>query len=231
MLGVNLLVSTAIHVGAFFLFVWVQTLTPGMGPVETTYYVDVVNLPVASPQAGSPVPSKAESTEVSTAQQAGPMTVPKSAPPQTTGKGPKAPDDKTFQQTLAKVQGKAEEQRQAAALESLRQKISGGKPGMPGAKGNQAGSDYTAFIHSRLKDAFKDTITYQSKNPYVVVKLGIDPDGRVFKVKLEKSSNDKVFENSVQRAITNAEPKFVPPPGRTQYEGTFVFKPQGVTQK
>ncbi len=102
---------------------------------------------------------------------------------------------------------------------------------MPNGKGNQAGSDYTAFIHSRLKDAFRDTITYQSKNPYVVVKLSIDPDGRIARVKIDKSSNDKVFENSVQRAITNAEPKFVPPPGRTLYEGTFVFKPQGVTQK
>lgn len=161
------------------------------------------------------------------------MTVPKSTPPpKIQGKGPKIPDDnRNFEQNLAKLKGKAEEQRQAAALESLRQRVSGGKAGMPGAKGTQAGSDYTAFIHSRLKDAFRDTITYQSKNPYVVVALTIDPDGRIARVRFDKSSNDKVFEVSVQRAITNAEPKFVPPPGRTTYEGTFVFKPQGVTQR
>ena len=231
LLGVNLLVSASLHVGAFFLLVWLQHLAPDLGPVQTTYYVDVVNLPVASPQSGSPVPSKEQGDEVSTAQQAGPMEVPRSTPPKSLGKGPKAPDDRSFEQRLAKLEGKAQEQRQAAALESLRQKVSGGKAGMPGAKGNQAGSDYTAYIHSRLKDAFRDTITFQSKNPYVVVRLTIDPDGRISRTKIEKSSNDKVFENSVQRAITNAEPKILPPPGRTTYEGTFVFKPQGVTQR
>ena len=231
MFGVNLIFSATLHVAAFLLIVWLQHLSPDMGPVQTTYYVDVVNLPVASPQAGSPVPAKTESSEVSAAQQAGPMALPKAAPPKTSGKGPTVPDDKTFQEKMAKLEGKAEEQRQAAALESLRNRIGGGKAGMPGAKGSEAGSDYTAFIHSRLKDAFKNTITYQSKNPYVVVKLTIDPDGRIARTRVERSSNDKVFENSVLRAITNAEPKFVPPPGRTTYEGSFVFKPQGVTQR
>lgn len=132
---------------------------------------------------------------------------------------------------MAKLEGKAEEQRQAAALESLRQRVAGGKPGMPNASGNQAGSDYTAFIHSRLKDAFQRTISYQSKAPFVVVRLTIGPDGKIVKTRIEKSSGDRVFENSVQTAITFAEQKFVPPPGRTTYEGAFVFKPQGVLQK
>lgn len=132
---------------------------------------------------------------------------------------------------MAKLEGKAEEQRQAAAIESLRQKVAGGQAGMPTGTGNQAGSDYTAYIHSRLKDAFKETIAYQSKAPFVIVKLYITSEGRISRVKQEKSSGDKMFETAVLRAITLAEKNFVPPPGRSSYEGLFVFKPQGVAQK
>lgn len=229
MFGVTLFMSATFHVAAFAFLVWVQQFSPDMGPVQTTYYVDVVNLPVASPQKGSPSPGPGDANEAATAPQVGPMTTPKSSPPPTT-KGPQS-DSKNFQERMAKLEGKAEEQRQAAALESLRQRVAGGKPGMPNASGNQAGSDYTAFIHSRLKDAFQRTISYQSKAPFVVVRLTIGPDGKIVKTRIEKSSGDRVFENSVQTAITFAEQKFVPPPGRTTYEGAFVFKPQGVLQK
>jgi colicin import membrane protein len=132
---------------------------------------------------------------------------------------------------MAKLAGKAEEQRQSAALESLRQKVIGGKAGMPSASGTQAGSDYTAYLHSRLKDAFRETISFQSKAPFVVVRLTIDADGRIVRTRIERSSGDKMFENAVQRAITLAEQRIVPPPGRITYEGSFVFKPQGVTQR
>jgi colicin import membrane protein len=132
---------------------------------------------------------------------------------------------------MAKLASKAEEQRQAAALESLRRKLAGTKTGMPNALGNQAGSDYTAYLHSRLKDAFRETISYQSAAPFAVVRLTIDADGRILRTRFERSNGDKLFESAVQRAITLAEQRIVPPPGRTSYEGTFVFKPQGVTQQ
>lgn len=227
--GATLFLSVTFHVAAFVFMVWMQRFSPDMGPVQTTYYVDVVNLPVASPQKGSPSPGPGEANEAASAPQVGPMSIPKSSPTSHL-QGPQA-EAKTFQERMAKLEGKAEEQRQAAALESLRQRVAGGKAGMPNASGTQAGSDYTAFIHSRLKDAFQRTISYQSKAPFVVVRLTIGPDGKLIKTRIEKSSGDRVFENSVQTAITFAEQKFVPPPGRTTYEGAFVFKPQGVLQK
>jgi len=232
-LGVTLLLSATAHVAAFVCMLWLQQLTPDLGQLQTTYYVDVVNLPVAAPQAGSPVPDANATVEdaVATAPQAGPQTPPAAALPATGGGKAPPSEDHGFQERMAKLAARAAEQRQAAALESLRTKIAGGKTGMPGAAGTQAGSDYTAYLHSRLKDAFRETISYQSAAPFAVVRLTIDGDGRILRTRFERSNGDKLFESSVQRAITLAEQRIVPPPGRSTYEGTFVFKPQGVTQQ
>lgn len=229
-LGVTLFLSATLHGAAFLGMIWLQHLAPDLGQLQTTYYVDVVNLPVASPQAGSPSPGAGNSAEVAAAPQAGPQVLPKPAVATAPGKTSQNAAQ-NFQDRIAKLAGKADEQRQSAALESLRQKISGGKAGMPGASGTQAGSDYTAYLHSRLKDAFREVISYQSKAPFVVVRLTIDGSGRVIRTRFEKSSGDKLFEKSVQRAIELAEQRIVPPPGRTVYEGVFVFKPQGVMQQ
>lgn len=232
-LGVTFLLSASVHVAAFIGIVWLQQLSPDLGKLQTTYYVDVVNLPVNAPQAGSPTPAATDDAEddVATAPQAAPQTPP-STPPAAPidGKGARS-EDHGFKERMAKLASKAEEQRQAAALESLRRKLAGTKTGMPNALGNQAGSDYTAYLHSRLKDAFRETISYQSAAPFAVVRLTIDADGRILRTRFERSNGDKLFESAVQRAITLAEQRIVPPPGRTSYEGTFVFKPQGVTQQ
>jgi len=137
-----------------------------------------------------------------------------------------------FQERIAKLEGKVDAQRQSAAFEALRKKVAArGKVGMPKGTGTESGSDYTAYLHSRLKDAFRDTISYQTKNPFVMVRITIDGDGRIIRTRIEKSTGDKAFELSVARAITLAEQAIVPPPSRTVYEGAFVFKPQGVTQR
>ena len=232
-LGVTLLLSATVHVAAFVCMLWLQQLNPALDQLQTTYYVDVVNLPVAAPQAGNPLPEANATVEeaVATAPQAGPQKPPATPLPASGGGKVPPSEDHGFQERMAKLTAKAAEQRQAAALESLHAKISGGKTGMPGATGSQSGSDYTAYLHSRLKDAFRETISYQSAAPFAVVRLTIDGDGRILLTRFERSSGDKLFESAVQRAITLAEQRIVPPPGRTTYEGTFVFKPQGVTQQ
>ncbi len=240
-LGVTLILSVTLHLAAFLFFIWLQQRTPDLGKVQTTYYVDVVNLPVASPQTGSPTPAPAaQRQELAAAPQTGPSAAPlpaapapakiEKATPAPTGKA--APTAaKSFQERLAKLQGKADAEREAAALESLRRKVAGGRAGMPGARGSQAGSDYTAYLHSRLKDAFRETISYQTKAPYVLVRLTIDSNGRIIRILFDHSSGDKLFEKSVQRAILLAEQRIVPPPNHSTYEGAFVFKPQGVAQR
>jgi colicin import membrane protein len=203
--------------------------------VVETYYVDVVNLPVAAPQAGSPTQQGADS------ETAPPPKTPDSSmnlphPPDKTSKPKVAPpkkEDSSFADNLAKLKKKAEDREQEAALDRLRNKVSSpgsGRAGMPAGKGNEAGSDYTAYIQSRLKDAFRETISYSSKSPEIVVRIFIDADGKLSRKKIERSSPDRAFEISVIRAVELASEKFTPPPNRKIFEGVFVFKPQGISQ-
>lgn len=217
-----------------FHFNWLGT--PKEAPV---YYVDVVNLPVAHPQAGSPTASDmAQAPHPSPQPQE--MKLPakagmKPATPAVPDKGgkptPAGESAREFEERLARLEREAEARHEAAALESLRKRAAGsGKTpvGMPGATGSEAGSDYASYLQSRLKDAFKTTIAFQSKNPEVVVRLTIDRSGRVVRFLMERSSGDKVFEDAVARAVGKAEKTFPPPPNGGTFENGFVFRPQGV---
>lgn len=229
--------SVLLHAVLFAALLWWRQMIPDLGPVQTTYYVDVVNLPVADPRAGSPLQS-ADTGDVAPPpppESAPALTTPvPAAPARTPTKRPASPstDAGAFDQRLANLQTTADSRRQAQRLDELRAKVAaGGRSGTPKGTGSGAGSDYTAYLHSRLKDAFRETISYQSTAPFVAVRLTIDANGRLVRSRFEKSSNDEKFELSVRRAISLAEPSFGPPPGRTQYEGVFVFRPEGVAQQ
>jgi colicin import membrane protein len=237
-LGASFAVSTVIHLTVFLLLFWYGSHMKPMTVVET-YYVDIVNLPVAAPQSGSPSQqgNDREAAPPPT-NPVSPMSLPqardrsiKTAPKQNERNSGK--EDPSFADRLSKLREKAEAREQEAALERLRSKVTSpgsGKAGMPSSKGTEAGSDYTAFIQSRLKDAFRETISFSSKNPEVVARIFIDSDGKVSRRKIERSSSDRAFEISVIRAIEMASEKFTPPPNRKIFEGVFVFKPQGISQ-
>ncbi|CAH2030139.1 energy transducer TonB [Trichlorobacter ammonificans] len=234
--AVSMTLSLLLHAVLFTALIWWQQVTADPGPVQTTYYVDVVNLPVADPRAGSPLQSASSEEVAPPPPEPAAIATPTPTPP-----APRVPaqrqaaaraDVGTFDQRLAKLQSIADSRRQAQRLEELRAKVAaGGRSGMPKGTGTEAGSDYTAYLHSRLKDAFRETISYQSTAPFVAVRLTIDGTGKLLRSRFEKSSNDKMFELSVRRAISLAEPSFGPPPGRSQYEGVFVFRPEGVVQQ
>jgi len=240
-MGLSCFASTVIHLAVFLLLVWWGKLFPVNMTMQETYYVDVVNLPVSSPQSGSPeqkgneaeapppVPKQPESTMTAPPQ-------PKSAARKTADKNSKTkkedPNESAFAERMSRLAGKKETKQQEAALERLRSKIAAtgrGRAGMPGATGKESGSDYTAYIQSRLKDAFRETISFTSKKPEVLVRLFIDASGRLSRSKIERSSGDTAFELSVQRAVDVASEKFPPPPDKKTFEGVFVFKPQGIT--
>lgn len=230
--GLSALLSVVLHGAVFAAALWWGNLMPQLGPVQTTYYVDVVTLPVADPRSGSPVAGSGDLEQPAAAAPPPPaaMVSPSTTPSRTATD--KNVASTAFQERLASLEGKVDAQRQAAAFEELRQRVAArGKVGMPRGTGTESGSDYTAYLHSRLKDAFRETISYQSKDPFVMIRLTIDGDGRIIRSRVEKSSGDRVFELSVTRAITLAEQSIVPPPNRAVYEGAFVFKPQGVTQQ
>lgn len=246
-LGYSTALSALLHGAVFGLVIWWQQFIPAPGPMQTTYYVDVVNLPVASPRLGDPagsdksedaallqtapvpVPPAPAAPVVPVAPTKPAMTVPAKQP--TATQKTIARETAAFEEQMAKMEGRADARRQSDAIEAIRKKVVAGRAGMPDGTGSEAGSDYTAYLHSRLKDAFKDTISYQSKNPFVMLRLTIDGDGRIIRTRIEKSSGDKVFELSVNRAIAQAEQTLVPPPDRKLYEGAFVFKPEGISQQ
>lgn len=240
-LGVSFIFSTVMHMAVFLLVLWGSRFAPPM-TMQETYYVDVVNLPVASPRAGSPT-QKGDDTEQAappSIREGSSMALP--APPKPDGAGkvakPAAKKDaagaesETFAEKMAKLESKVEAQQQEEALARMRNRVKSGsgRTGMPAAGGKEAGSDYTAYIQSRLKDAFRETISYSSKNPEMVVRLFIDSDGKLSRRKAERSSGDRAFEISVLRAIDLASEKFTPPPNHKLFEGVFVFKPQGISQ-
>jgi colicin import membrane protein len=141
--------------------------------------------------------------------------------------------DTDFAERMAKLENKAASQQEEATLEQLRKKLKAtgsGRAGMPAGSGSETGSDYTAYVQSRLKDALNQTNDYDSNNPMVYVHLYIGTDGKVIRQKLEQSTGDKRFELAVQRAIDKAGDKLVPPPNHKVFEGRFRFRPKEVSR-
>ncbi len=215
-------------------------------PEKQAYYVDIVNLPVANPRSGSPAaPEKTASAATSPQKQAQKQEMKLPAPAKKkSAASPTAPalkkqkevpsgeTDEDFNKRLAHLQQKAESKHESAALDAIRKRLStGGRAGMPGARGNQAGSDYASYIQSRLKDAFQETIAFHSRNPRVEIKLRISRFGKVIGYRMEYSTGDKLFEASVSRAISTAGENFPPPPGGTEFERGFTFRPEGVGKR
>ncbi|QWV96863.1 TonB C-terminal domain-containing protein [Geomonas nitrogeniifigens] len=203
-------------------------------------YVDMVTLPVAAPQSGmpqAPAPAEAKAPAAPAPAPAAPkpaMALPTKPAAKTppvksqakTEQQQKEAEDRAFNERMAKLQQKAEERRQAAAIDALRKKGSA-RTGMPGATGNQAGSDYSSYLQSRLRDALKQVIATQTKAPQVIATITVAPDGSI-DYRVEKGSGDPFFDEAVQRAVALAGKTLVPPPNRSQYKRVFRFMPEGV---
>jgi colicin import membrane protein len=232
--------SVVLHLTVYFLILNFQF--PVRFKEAPVYYVDMVNLPVAHPQAGTPGTTASLPAPPKPAAPPAPpeMTLPakpaakpparQPAPPPKTTEAPESARE--FEERLARLDNEAGARHQAAALEALRKKGAGkGAVGMPGATGNEAGSDYASYIRSRLEDEFKTTIAFQTKNPELLVKLTISQNGRIIRQQIMKSSKDKMFEDSVLRSILKAERNFRPPPSGNQFEIDVRFSPQGIGKK
>jgi len=216
-------------------------LKPDETPVT---YVDMVTLPVASPQSGTPAPAAEKAVEAPPQPAAPPAPPPVMSHPVQPAKPAKpaakapaaatpgnaketpAAESNDFTQRMAKLEQLAQERRQAEVLERLKKK--GTRTGMPGAKGAEAGSDYPTYLQSRLKDALKEVMVSQTKSPYVIATITVSPDGRIAQYHVEKGSGDPLFDDAVQRAVTLAGKSLVPPPGGAKFKGMFRFRPEGV---
>lgn len=235
-LEVAITCSLLAHLAFFAVFSFFDLFRTDHTNAAPVYYVDMVNLPVANPRAGSPlqrgsdnIPTPPETPK----EMQSPVTPPQKLPVPPTDKKapePRAESEKEFLERFARLEKKVEGQRTESAIDKLRAKVAAGSghAGMPGGTGTEAGSDYGSYIQSRLQDAFEKTITPGARNPLVVVRLTIDRHGKVIGYRIERSSGDKAFEDSVARAVRLAEENFPPPPGRKEFQQGFIFKPKGV---
>ena len=240
-MGASFIASAVIHLAVFLLLVWWSQLFSPQMSVQETYYVDVVNLPTADPRSGSSAQKPGEAESASSSAPVPQITTPpqaKSAPKTGTKfVKPTVPQEtveseSAFADRMAKLEGKAEAQQYEEKIKKLssRSKVAGStKVGMPGASGAETGSRYGDFIKSRLEDALKVTSSYTTKKPEVAVRLTIAADGKLLRIKIERSSGDATFELAVRRAIDLASEKFTAPPNRMVFENGFVFKPKSIS--
>ena len=233
-----LAVSLACHLAVFFIIAtW---YTPELGPdQEAVTYVDMVTLPVASPQSGMPAPAS-EGQSQSAAPAPPPAAPPAPAPVMTQPAKPsaKAPakveqpsaaaEAQAFNERMARLERIAQDKRQAEVLEKLKKKGTSTQTGMPTGKGTEAGSDYHSYLQSRLKDAFRGVIVSQTKAPVVIATITVSPEGRITEYRVKEGSGDPLFDDAVSRAVKLAGKSLVPPPGGAQFREEFRFKPEEV---
>lgn len=206
------------------------------------YYVDLVSLPSLEPSpAGGgatalPAPLPAAPANMPAAPQKPVMALPVKKPQISPIKAQPAPDQsqreqeaREFSEKMNRLERNAAARHQSDALAALQKKIAEkkGAGGAP-ATGTNAGSDYGAYIQSRLKDALSATIAYQSRKPEASVRIFIDRTGKLLKYEMVRPSADKLFNNAVIRAIETAKADFPPVPSGKGFEKLYVFSPQEV---
>lgn len=232
--GGALAISVALHLTLFFVLTHLDYLTIFAPKVEPVYYVDILDLPTATPGGGGapkPVEQPAAQKEPEgVAPQTIPTKLKQQASPQPVEK--KSYSAKDLDDRIKNLSQELEDRRQEERIKSIRDKLAstGKGPAQKGGVGTNptGGSDYGAYIQSRLRDAFSRTIAYQSKSPEVIMRLTLDRNGRILRQRIERSTGDKMFEDAVKKAVVLAEPTFTANPRGEQFENGFIFRPEGV---
>ncbi|MCM0084009.1 TonB family protein [Geomonas sp. Red32] len=243
-------ISFVLHLAVGLLMLFGDLLPIFQPQEQPVTYVDMVTLPVASPQSGMPAPATPEAPRTpAPPAPAAPkpppaaMALPASKPtptskgktaapsanakPQQTAPGETQEDARAFNDRIAKLERQAEDRRQAEVMARLRKTA---RTGMPGARGTQAGSDYASYIQSRLKDALTREMAKETRSPLLIAIITIGADGKVAEFRVTKPSGDRVFDDAVTRAVTLAGRSLKPPPsGQFRYE--LRFRPEEVTAK
>lgn len=226
------LLSFTLHLAAILICSYTAIFKPVLHEA-TPYYVDIISLPepepAPAPAAPEPLPAApAAATPVVPLKPAAPPARTPAASPLPSPTAPAARDGrgqegrgqeaKEFAQRMSRLERSSEERRQAEAFASLQKRVA-----------DRKGSDYGAYIQSRLKDALATTMFYRSKAPEAAVRLYIDKKGKLVRYVMERPSADKLFNDSVMRTIEKAKVNFPPPATNSDFEKLYVFSPQEVT--
>jgi len=234
------ILSVSMHLLTVLVFNSAHFFRPALHEA-TPYYVDIVSLPSIDPApAGSeslpaPAPPPPAAQQPIPAQKPA-MALPAKQPPAKPAAPSAVPDQsareqeaREFSERMNRLEHDSAAKHQAEALAAL-QKRAAEKKAASGsqAPGSNKGSDYGAYIQSRLKDALESTIAHREKKPETAVRLYIDKTGKLVRFVMVQPSSDKLFNDSVIRAIEKAKTSFLPVPSGTGFDKLYVFSPQEV---
>lgn len=236
--GWTLTLSLTLHLLVVFVFTNTDIFRSGL--IESTpYYVDIVSLPSPDPapagsETSAPAPPAAPARQPAAAQKPV-MSLPAKqlpSPPITSSPSPdqrqRDQEAREFSERMSRIEQSSDARHESEALASLQKKVSKKKAGLPTASGIDTGSDYGAYIQSRLKDALSSTMVYRSQKPEAAVQIYIDRTGKLIKYVIVRPSSDKLFNNSVIRTIEKAKTEFPPVPSGRGFDKLYVFSPQEV---
>ncbi len=227
-LGQMFLVSFGLHLLIFLLFTGL-ILPRFSRPKPPVYFVDLLNMPVARPQAGRPdarpepvkpapekkvvrpEPKPAPPAPPATSKVAAPLkTAPAKAKPEPTKPTP-APVAK-YSDTQARI----EEMKRRQEREELKQRLAqlsakdsrqepapvAAPVGMPEGRGDQAGSDQRTWLQAFFK-ANWSLSKYQVSNRNLETRVAVryDAAGNLLGYEVKKPSGDQAFYDSVKRAV------------------------------
>jgi colicin import membrane protein len=229
-LGRMVLVSLGLHLSVLLIFSGL--ILPRFGRVrQPVYFVDLVNLPVARPQAGRPdvrrEPAKPKPAAEKKATRPEPRPAPppppakpkiaaplKTAPP--APKPPKRQPKPSYDETLKTIQEMQQAKRRQQEIDALKAKLAelakndtrqnvapaAAPVGMPEGHGDQAGVEQRAWLQDFFKANWRlSKYQVESRNLEARVRVRYDAAGNLLDYKMEKSSGDQAFNDSVKRAV------------------------------
>jgi len=237
----SFLLSLAIHLLTVLIFNSAHFFRPVLHEA-TPYYVDIVSLPSLdpapagseSPPAPAPLPPVPATPlpEQKPAMSLPAKQTPAAKPPVPSPLAEQAAREqeaREFNERMNRLERSADARHQADALASLQKRAAEKKPGGVSSKpGSAQGSDYGAYIQSRLKDALESTIVFRAQKPETAVHLYIDKTGKLIRYVMVRPSADKLFNDSVLRAIEKAKTTFPPVPSGAGFDKLYVFSPEEV---
>lgn len=249
--GWTFIFSLSIHIFVIFIFNNTDLFRTPLHE-SAPYYVDIVSLPALDPAStgSEPVPSSLPSAAIQPAAAQKPalslpekllpskpaMALPEKQLPSKPAVSSTVADQelrdqeaREFNERMNRLEHGSDARHRAEALASL-QKRAADKRGTGGspASGIDKGSDYGAYIQSRLQDVLSSTIVFRSQKPEAAVHIYIDKTGKLIRYVMIRPSADKLFNNSVIRTIEKAKADFPPVPTGASFDRLYVFSPQEV---
>ncbi len=230
------LVSLLLHALLFVAVTGGWALRARVTEKPPVYYVDLLQAPVANPQAGLPEPRVAAREQLTppapSAVQAPPSplaTPAKPLPPAKSAAAAKAAaqaEERELEKKMAQLQ-EAEEQRAyqerlARMIQrSTRQVLPAVPVGIPEGKGAEAGAPSLAYAQAFIQQNW-------ALSPYLLaderqmagieakVRLTYEKNGRLKSFRFEKESGDSRFDESVRRALAKSQQLPQPLPERLE---------------